>query len=87
MQNIKAIILVGNRDFGRCPLASRLPTALWPVLGKSVLERLLKHLADQGIKEVVICGRDASSLLEKMDLTDDSLALSFVDEKLPMGTA
>lgn len=87
MQSVKAIILVGNLDFGRCPLASRLPTALWPVLGKSVLERLLKHLADQGIKKAVICGRGASSLLDKRNLTDDRLALSFVDETLPVGTA
>jgi exosortase len=87
MQSVKAIILVGNLDFGRCPLASRLPTALWPVSGKSVLERLLKHLADQGIKKAVICGNGASSLLDKRDLTDDRLALSFVDETLPVGTA
>ncbi|MBN2592436.1 MAG: NDP-sugar synthase, partial [Sedimentisphaerales bacterium] len=87
MRRVKAIILVGNRDFGRCPLASRLPTALWPVLGKSVLERLLKHLADQGIKKAVICCGDASSLLDKRDLTDDRLELGFVDETLPVGTA
>jgi exosortase len=86
-QNIKAVILAGNRDFGRCPLASRLPTALWPVLGKSVLERLLEHLADQGIKKAVICGNGASSLLDKRNLTSDRLLLDFVDEKLPVGTA
>jgi NDP-sugar pyrophosphorylase family protein len=48
MLDAKAIILVGARDFGRCPLASRLPTALWPVLGRPVLDRLLSNLADQG---------------------------------------
>lgn len=87
MQIIKAIILVGSRDFGRCPLASRLPTALWPVAGKPVLERLLSHLADQGIKQAVVCGSGASSLLDKRNLADDRLALSFFDETLPMGTA
>ena len=87
MQIVKAIILVGSRDFGRCPLASRLHTALWPVAGKPVLERLLSHLADQGIKQAVICGRCASSLLDKRNLADDRLALSFFDEKLPVGTA
>jgi exosortase len=87
MQNAKAIILVGSLDFGRCPLASRLPTALWPVAGKSALERLLSHLADQGIKEAVICGSGTSSLVDKMNLADDRLALSFFDETLPMGTA
>jgi len=55
MLNAKAVILVGARDFGRCPLASRLPTALWSVLGRPILERLLTHLADQGIRQVVVC--------------------------------
>lgn len=87
MQSIKAIILVGNRDFGRCSLASRLPTALWPIVGKTVLERLMDHLADQGITQVVICGRGASSLLDNRNPADDRLTLSFVDEKLPVGTA
>jgi len=87
MQIAKAIILVGSRDFGRCSLASRLPTALWPVAGKPVLERLLSHLADQGIKQAVICGSGVSSLLDKRNLTYDRLALSFFDETLPVGTA
>ena len=87
MQITKAIILVGSLDFGRCPLASSLPTALWSVAGKPVLERLLSHLADQGIKEAVICGGSASSLVEKMNPADDRLTLSFFDETLPMGTA
>jgi len=30
---IKVVVLAGGRDFGRCPLASQLPTALWPVAG------------------------------------------------------
>ena len=87
MQNAKAIILVGSLDFGRCPLASRLPTALWPVAGKSALERLLSHLADQGIKEAVICGSGVSSLVDKMNFADDRMTLSFFNETLPMGTA
>jgi exosortase len=87
MQSVKAIILVGNRDFGRCPIASSLPTALWPIAGKSVLERLLSHLADQGIKQAVVCGNDASSLVDKRTLSDNRLALSFFDETLPVGTA
>lgn len=35
-QLIKAIILAGSRDFGRCPIASRLPAALWPVMDRLV---------------------------------------------------
>ena len=87
MQNIKAVILVGNSDFGRCPLASRLPPALWPVAGKPALERLLNHLADQGIKQAVVCGGGAAFLLARTILTDDRLDMDFFDESLPVGTA
>jgi len=87
MENVKAIILVGSRDFGRCPLASLLPTAMWPVAGKTVLTRLLIHLADQGIKQAVVCGSGISSLSAEKILADDRLELSFVDESLPVGTA
>ncbi len=86
-QLIKAIILVGSRDFGRCPLTSRLPTALWPVVGKPVLERLLTFLADQGIKQATICSNGEDSLLEESIHADDRLELNFLDEPLPVGTA
>ena len=52
-----------------------------------MLERLLNHLAGQGIKKAVICGNDVSSLLDKRNHADDRLALSYIDEKLPEGTA
>jgi len=87
MRNVKAVILVGNSDFGRCPLASRLPPALWPVAGKPALERLLNHLADQGIKQAVVCGGGAALLLAQAILTDDRLDMDFFDESLPVGTA
>ncbi|MEJ2056159.1 MAG: NDP-sugar synthase, partial [Calditrichaceae bacterium] len=87
MHKTTAIILVGNCDFGRCPIASRLRTAFWPIAGKTVLERLLCHLADQGIKQAVICGGDADSLKGIKNLIGNRLALSFFDESLPVGTA
>lgn len=87
MLNAKAIILVGARDFGRCPLASSLPTALWPILGKPVLERLLSHLANQGIKQVVICCNGERQLLTESIQADRRLQLEFYDELLPVGTA
>ncbi len=86
-QLIKAIILVGSRDFGRCPLTSRLPTALWPVVGKPVLERLLTSLADQDIKQATICSNGDGSLLQQSVHADNRLELNFLDEPLPVGTA
>lgn len=85
--NAKAIILVGNRDFGRCPLASRLTTALWPVCGQAVLDRLLTHLADEGIRRVVVCSGEESAFLTESIRGDDRLELEFMDEPLPVGTA
>ncbi len=84
---IKAIILAGSHDFGRCALASRLPTALWSVAGRPVLEHLLISLANQGIKQVTICSNFAGSLLEESIHADNRLELNFLDESLPVGTA
>jgi len=82
---IKAIILTGNRDFGRCPLATRLPTALWPIAGQTALEHLLSHLANQGIKKVSICHSfDDMSLRESIQ-ADPRLEIKFLDEPLPVG--
>jgi len=86
-QMVKVIILAGRRDFGRCPLASRLPTALWPVAGKTVLERLLAYLANQGIKQVTICSNGDGPLLQQSIKDDIGLELKFLDEPLPVGTA
>ncbi len=86
-QNIEVIILAGCRDFGRCPLASRLPTALWPVVGKPVIEHLLTSLAKQGIKKATICSNGDGSLLAESIQTDSHIELTFLDEPLPAGTA
>jgi exosortase len=86
-QKIKAVVLVGSRDFGRSPLASRLHTALWPVAGKLALERLLDHLAEQGMKRVVVCSGGEGSLLAKSIHADSRLELDFLDESLLVGTA
>lgn len=86
-QNIEAIILVGNRDFGRCPIATRVPVALWPVAGKSVLEYLLIHLANQDIKQVTICSNGDSSWYEKSICTSQFPGVKLLNEQLPVGTA
>lgn len=86
-ENAKAIILAGGRDFGRCALASRLPTALWPVAGKPALERLLNHLANQGVRQAVICSNGDGALLAESIHPKPQLELRLLDESLPVGTA
>ena len=86
-KNIKAVILAGSRDFGRCPLASRLPTALWPIAGKPAIEHLLCHLASQKIKQATVCSNGDALLLKESIRLTNSMQLEFLDEPLPVGTA
>ena len=93
---IKAVILAGRRDFRCCPLATDLPTALWPVAGKPALERLLDSLAEQEIAEVVVCSNGQNSmpaesvrvpLLSCQGKKAGPMKVEFRDEVLPVGTA
>lgn len=86
-QNIEIIILAGCRDFGRDKLASHLPTALWPVVEKPVIEHLLTSLAKQGIKKATICSNGDASLLAESVHVDSQMELVFLNEPLPVGTA
>ena len=87
IKDIKVIVLAGSRDFGRCPLASRLPTALWPIADKSAIEHLLRHLACQGIKQATVCSNGDALLLKESIASMNSIQLKFLDEPLPVGTA
>jgi len=84
--NIKVVILAGSYDFGRCPLATRLPTDFWLVAGKPVLERLLHSLANQGIEQVTICFKGERSSLPQWIKEHNHLKIKFFDEQLPLGT-
>ena len=86
-QKIKAVVLAGGRDFGRCPLASRLPSALWPVTGQPVLKRLLVHLVNQGINNLVIFSGQNKSLISESLQIDKHINIEYMDEPLPVGTA
>jgi exosortase len=87
ISKIKAIILIGYRDFGRCPLATRLPTALWPVAGQTVLEHLLDYLANQGIKQVAICHSSDNISSSEYNHANSRLEIKYLDEPLPVGSA
>ena len=86
-QNIKVLILAGGQDFGRCPLATRLSTALWPIAGRTSLERLLVNLADKGIQHVVILPGQNKALLSESVKIDNRLEVEYLIESMPAGTA
>jgi exosortase len=89
MDDVRVIILAAGRDFGRCPIASRLPASLWPVAGEFTLKRLFLNLVSQGIRHITICSNGDSSLLKKtIDIEDiQTLDVRFLEEPLPVGTA
>jgi len=86
-QNIKTIVLAGGLDFGCYPLTSRLPVALWPIVDKPVLGRLLEDLAQQGIADTVVCSYKDGLQLKRSVGSFDGMKLDFMDELLPLGSA
>lgn len=85
-RQIKAVILIGPRDFGRCPVASRLHRALWPVVDKPVLQRLIENISSQGVNKFVICCQGDSRQIRRSLTISDSIEMKFLDESLPRGT-
>jgi len=87
-RDIKAVILNSGCDFGRCPLASRLPTALWPVVDKPAIEHLLLRLSDYGVKQTIIYSNcDDVSVRNAISVNDYDMDLKFSESYLPTGTA
>ena len=86
MESIKAVILVPSRDFGRCPLGSRLNRALWPVFGKPALQRLIEQLHGQGIRFISICCENqVREIKSSIDLSEMG-QVQFLEEPFPRGT-
>lgn len=84
---IRTVVLVGARDFGRCPLTGQIPAALWPVADTPVLVRLLDRLADEGIRDVTVCcGEDVAADVETA-CESSRLSVILMAEELTSGTA
>ena len=85
--DIRVVVLVGGRDFGRCPLAARLPPALWPIADQPVLQRLLNHLAAEGTKRAAVCcQRDVAEEVKTVS-AGTGLEVTLVVEGMASGTA
>lgn len=85
--DLRVVVLVGRQDFGRCPLGARLPAALWPIGERSTLERLLDHLAKEGIdKATVCCDVEAANPIRSL-CAGRSPATTVLTEDFSNGTA
>ena len=88
IDGLKAVILVGGKDFGRCPLASRLNRVMWPVMGRPALQRLIEALAEQGVRRFVIsCENQAEQIRRLVSWNEYDLDVVFHEESLPRGPA
>ncbi len=65
-RKIKVLILAGGRDFGRCPVATEMPYAFWPVADKTILENLVGQIKKQGINEVEIYFNDEEKIIQPL---------------------
>jgi exosortase len=84
--DIRTVVLVGGRDFGRCPLAARLPAALWPIADRPALVRLLDHLVDEGLADVTVCCTVDVEAEVASACRDSRLAVRVLAEELVSGT-
>ncbi len=87
LENIKAVILIGPLDFGRCKLASRIPPALWPMLDKPAVRNVIDQLIDQGIKKITVCSKVDSPELQDVFEGLDGIESDLIIDQLPSGTA
>jgi len=83
----RAVVLVGGRDFGRCPLAAHLPTALWPLAQKPALAHLLDHLAAAGFRQAAVCCAKDDAAAVRTVCQAAPLNAVLVLEELTAGTA
>lgn len=87
INQVKAVILVGGRDFGRCPLATRMNRALWPIIDKPALQYMIEAIAEQGIRRFMICCDEQVQEVQNALNLPASVEVEYQSETLPRGTA
>ena len=87
IDDVKAVILIGGRDFGRCPTATRLNRALWPVAGKPAVQHLIEQIAAQGVRRFVLCCENRADQIRQTLRLPAHLDVRFIEETMPRGTA
>lgn len=87
IEQIKAVILVGGRDFGRCLVASRLNRALWPIIDKPALQYMIEAISGQGVRRFVVCYEGQVQELQNAVNLPESIEVEYHTETLPRGTA
>ncbi len=85
--DLSAVILIGIRDFGRYPLRSHLPRALWTLGNKTLLQRLIDELSWQGIRQAIICVSEEDDLVRSSITAPDGMEVIFLPQEFERGSA
>jgi mannose-1-phosphate guanylyltransferase len=86
---VKAVVLVGGEGTRLRPLTLSTPKTLLPVAGRPVIERVVEHLAEHGVDEVVLSlGYKPDALLAAYpDGRCGPVKLHYAIESVPLDTA
>ena len=86
---MKAVVLAGGKGTRLRPLTFSIPKPLLPIGEKPILEIILKNLKKSGITEVIISVGYQGQLIKAFcdDGARFGLAVKYVDEEKPLGTA
>lgn len=86
---MKAVVMAGGEGSRLRPLTSGLPKPLVPVVGKPVMEHILRLLLKHGITDVVVTLQYLGSSIRDYfgDGSDFGMDITYVVEDAPLGTA
>jgi mannose-1-phosphate guanylyltransferase / phosphomannomutase len=86
---MKAVVMAGGEGSRLRPLTSGVPKPLVPVVGKPVMEHILRLLRKHGITDVVVTLQYLGSAIRDYfgDGSDFGVDITYVVEDAPLGTA
>jgi lipopolysaccharide/colanic/teichoic acid biosynthesis glycosyltransferase/dTDP-glucose pyrophosphorylase len=86
---VRAVVLAGGRGRRLAPYTSVLPKPLMPIGERSILEIVVRQLADHGFSEITLCVGYLSHLIRAVfdQHIQPDVAIQYVYEEEPLGTA
>ncbi|HEV3474134.1 MAG TPA: sugar phosphate nucleotidyltransferase, partial [Actinomycetota bacterium] len=86
---VKAVVMAGGQGTRLRPLTSNQPKPMLPIVGRPMMEHVLGLLREHGVTDVVATVQFLASVIRNYfgDGSDLGLALSYVTEDEPLGTA
>ena len=88
MSELKAVIQAGGQGTRLAPYSTVLPKALMPIGEATVIDHLLNHFRDAGVREVIITVTRFGPLIRSYcgDGSRWGLEIEYVTEEVPLGT-